>query len=395
MMTQLSILKQYITNTCGDATVINKYNNLLDSFFHKSQGQIITNVITNKKGVTITLSDNSAITIPELPTSEGISFINGLQAVLDKKVDKIAGKELSTNDFTNEQKDKLERLQNYTHPEFHQISDIEGLSEDLNDIAHDTRELYEDNKRNTDKALVTSFANFENSLKYISTGVAADYSNIAQLLNGSAGTGADVFYIKNKSDNFGKLVSNHSNIDFQGSNLKVYRQYEDNASIINELITLTIKKISIVKAKGYVVFDISAAPVLSVELINGSFYNYQKKFTYFNKSYDLNTFRYNGYFLGKNIKNQMISLTNLFGDFPTNRDRSNPVVKTQKESLFNAGFKLFDYKLIMTGGLIPAQNLVKIKALGFGQIQLEALPDLTKDLDDFDDELYLYIEYID
>lgn len=42
----------------------------------------------------------------------------------DKKVDKIEGKGLSTNDFTDEEKDKLFNLENYIHPDTHNASDI-------------------------------------------------------------------------------------------------------------------------------------------------------------------------------------------------------------------------------------------------------------------------------
>lgn len=50
--------------------------------------------------------------------SDGLShLVQGLKALLTKKVDKVDGKGLSTNDYTTEEKNKLAGLQNYTHPD--------------------------------------------------------------------------------------------------------------------------------------------------------------------------------------------------------------------------------------------------------------------------------------
>lgn len=50
--------------------------------------------------------------------SDGLShLVQGLKALLAKKVDKVDGKGLSTNDYTTEEKNKLAGLQNYTHPD--------------------------------------------------------------------------------------------------------------------------------------------------------------------------------------------------------------------------------------------------------------------------------------
>lgn len=49
--------------------------------------------------------------------SDGLShLVQGIKSMLNKKVDKVDGKGLSTNDYTNEEKVKLSGLQNYTHP---------------------------------------------------------------------------------------------------------------------------------------------------------------------------------------------------------------------------------------------------------------------------------------
>lgn len=48
---------------------------------------------------------------------EGLTIYNGkIQAQMNKKVDAVTGKGLSTNDFTTEEKDKLEGLKNYILP---------------------------------------------------------------------------------------------------------------------------------------------------------------------------------------------------------------------------------------------------------------------------------------
>lgn len=47
-----------------------------------------------------------------------------IDKTLFDKVDKVEGKSLSTNDYTNEDKDKLKNLSNYTHPETHLASII-------------------------------------------------------------------------------------------------------------------------------------------------------------------------------------------------------------------------------------------------------------------------------
>lgn len=50
--------------------------------------------------------------------SEGLShLVQGIKTLLAKKVDKVDGKGLSTNDYTTEEKNKLSGLQNYTHPD--------------------------------------------------------------------------------------------------------------------------------------------------------------------------------------------------------------------------------------------------------------------------------------
>jgi len=69
--------------------------------------------------------------------SEKVPFndIDGLTDLFNEKVDKIEGLGLSTNDFTAALKTKLENFTNYVHPDFHQMSEIEGLIEALDGYA--------------------------------------------------------------------------------------------------------------------------------------------------------------------------------------------------------------------------------------------------------------------
>lgn len=54
------------------------------------------------------------LSLEDYPNNETlIAVINAIDAT---KVDKVDGKQLSTNDYTNEEKEKLNNLENYTLP---------------------------------------------------------------------------------------------------------------------------------------------------------------------------------------------------------------------------------------------------------------------------------------
>lgn len=63
-----------------------------------------------KVGTEMELLDDTTVDLSAYSTTEEINIL------LDGKVDKVTGKGLSTNDYTTEEKTKLEGLQNYTHP---------------------------------------------------------------------------------------------------------------------------------------------------------------------------------------------------------------------------------------------------------------------------------------
>lgn len=139
MKQALNILIAYLT--CTDPVIQNKWLNLLSSFWHKDSGWLLKSITAQAGGYKFTIVDSDGndvdhiISVPALPNSQPISYIQDLQTTLDNKVDKAAGKGLSTNDFTTTLKTKLDGLVNYVHPEFHQISEIEGLQALLDTLA--------------------------------------------------------------------------------------------------------------------------------------------------------------------------------------------------------------------------------------------------------------------
>lgn len=65
------------------------------------------------------------------PATHPTSMIDGLDTILDDKVDKVEGKDLSTNDYTTAEKAKLAGIatgaNNYVHPSTHPSTMITGL----------------------------------------------------------------------------------------------------------------------------------------------------------------------------------------------------------------------------------------------------------------------------
>ncbi|WP_299627760.1 hypothetical protein [uncultured Tenacibaculum sp.] len=130
MKTSIDILKSWFQT--GDKPTENQFENLIDSFHHKDDGNIISNYEVLQNGdVSFTFSDGNTTKIEKfvLPNTMPQNFIEGLVETLNSKVNKATGKQLSDENFSLELKQKLEGLQNYIHPEFHQITEIEGLQE--------------------------------------------------------------------------------------------------------------------------------------------------------------------------------------------------------------------------------------------------------------------------
>ncbi|WP_299682951.1 hypothetical protein [uncultured Tenacibaculum sp.] len=128
MKTSLDILKSWFQT--GDTPTENQFENLIDSFHHKDDGNIITSyeILTNGD-VSFTFSDGNTTSIEKfvLPNTMPQNFIDGLVETLNSKVTKETGKQLSDENFTLELKQKLVELENYVHPEFHEITDVKGL----------------------------------------------------------------------------------------------------------------------------------------------------------------------------------------------------------------------------------------------------------------------------
>lgn len=134
----IAVLKTFFET--GDRPTESQFGDLIDSFIHKTTGSVVIgkSVDAATGDVLIQFSDGDSIGFNVNPLeSAEISFINGLQAALDAKVDKENGKGLSTNDFTNELRTKLENLQQVTLPTSYEIDFINGLQEALNSKAND------------------------------------------------------------------------------------------------------------------------------------------------------------------------------------------------------------------------------------------------------------------
>ena len=128
----IDILKNYLT--CDDPAIQTKYFNILDSFWHKTNGDLLLGIIEQDTLIRFEFTGGKSIDVPKPTDPElGIEDITGLIAALESKVNKTPGKGLSTNDFTNTLKDKLDNLVNYTHPASHSMSMIDGLQNALDD----------------------------------------------------------------------------------------------------------------------------------------------------------------------------------------------------------------------------------------------------------------------
>ena len=121
-----SILKSYF-NT-GDKPTESQFSDLIDSFFHKSLS-IPQSSVENLTAFLDSKVDKVAG--KGLSTNDLTDFlINQIQSVTDK-VDKESGKGLSSNDFTTALLSKLNGLSNYQKPISEDISYIDGLLEAL------------------------------------------------------------------------------------------------------------------------------------------------------------------------------------------------------------------------------------------------------------------------
>ncbi len=132
MKTSIDTLKTWFQT--GDKPTEQQFANLIDSFHHKDSGDLITSYTVAANGdLSLTFSDGQTVTAEKfvLPNTMPLTFIDGLVAALNGKVDKVTGKQLTTNDFTTALKNKLNALTQYVHPNAHAISFITGLQDAL------------------------------------------------------------------------------------------------------------------------------------------------------------------------------------------------------------------------------------------------------------------------
>lgn len=126
MKESIEKLKSYFET--GDRPTQIEFESLIDSFLHKDDGVAIKNISLNAEGnIVFAFSDKTEQIIAQSSSGLPDGFVEDIQNALDKKVDKVTGKQLSAEDFTSLLKTKLEQLENYEHPEFHQINEVENL----------------------------------------------------------------------------------------------------------------------------------------------------------------------------------------------------------------------------------------------------------------------------
>lgn len=96
----IDILKSFFET--GDRPTQEQFADLIDSFHHKDGAALINSKSYDPTtgAVNIQFTDNSSLNFT-IPTSFTISQVQNLQEELDDKVDKVDGKGLSANDFTN------------------------------------------------------------------------------------------------------------------------------------------------------------------------------------------------------------------------------------------------------------------------------------------------------
>lgn len=89
----------------------------------------------------IDLSTLDYETLQNLPTIDGVEIkgeiaqmiISAIQDILDEKVDKVEGKELSTNDFSNELKSKLDDIENNAQENVIETIKLNGVTQTIED----------------------------------------------------------------------------------------------------------------------------------------------------------------------------------------------------------------------------------------------------------------------
>ncbi|WP_298544750.1 hypothetical protein [uncultured Aquimarina sp.] len=99
-------LKSYFET--GDIPTEQQYEQLIDGFYHKNDGEIIKDVVKDAdKAIVIEFTNGTTLDIPKF---WDMDQIHGLLEALTNKVNTEPNKGLSSNDFTNAEKEKLASL---------------------------------------------------------------------------------------------------------------------------------------------------------------------------------------------------------------------------------------------------------------------------------------------
>ena len=122
-MTAIETLKQWFSNLKKPTQ--EQFWAWLDSFWHKSEKIPMASVEGLDKLVEGTASAEQL--------SNHLNDSNAHRTLFDQKVDKVEGKELSSNDFTNEYKEKLDTLQPTDTSELLPKGGYEGTGKELKD----------------------------------------------------------------------------------------------------------------------------------------------------------------------------------------------------------------------------------------------------------------------
>jgi len=220
----IEILKGYMT--CEDPAVRNKYYNLLDSFWHKTNGDLLLKITETSTYIQLDFTNGKTVSIPKMPDSVAISFVTGLQDALGGKVDKELGKGLSTNDFTDELLQKLNGLGNYVHPEYHQISEVQNLQEALdgkvdkepgkelssNDFTNALKAAVEQYQRSLQEQIINSGGNY-NGIEVTAGTLIFTNENAQAIVNGFKGGFPEITLINRSASFLTRINSNSSSVD--------------------------------------------------------------------------------------------------------------------------------------------------------------------------------------
>lgn len=123
-MTPIQQLHKYFSDLMKPTGA--QFRALIDSFWHKSEKIPMDNIDGLNKLIEGTASARQL--------QNHINDTNAHKEVLDKKVDKVAGKILSSNDFTNELRQKLEGLQQVDISLLLPRGNFTGTAQDLKDL---------------------------------------------------------------------------------------------------------------------------------------------------------------------------------------------------------------------------------------------------------------------